>query len=62
MSIRPATADDSQAIVAFWNPMIRDIHMTIGRAEKSDREVAVLPEAGRKFDRRLDQHLMQNFL
>jgi phosphinothricin acetyltransferase len=39
LSIRPATADDAQAIAAFWNPMIRDTLVTFNSVEKTEPEI-----------------------
>ena len=60
--IRPAVPADAPAIAAIWNPMIRDTLVTFDSVEKTEaeiaalgyREVATVPEVGRKFDRWLD--------
>lgn len=38
--IRPARPDDAAAIVAFWNPLIRDTMVTFNPVEKTAAEVA----------------------
>ena len=42
MMVRKASTGDADAIARFWNPMIRDTHVTFARAEKSPREVAAM--------------------
>ncbi|MGR3343160.1 MAG: GNAT family N-acetyltransferase [Paracoccaceae bacterium] len=42
MMVRKASTSDADAIAGFWNPMIRDTHVTFAQAEKSPREVAVM--------------------
>lgn len=42
MNIRPATASDADAIVAIWNPMIRDSTFTFNAQEKTKPELADL--------------------
>jgi phosphinothricin acetyltransferase len=43
--IRPAAARDLDAILAIWNPVIRDTLATFNSAEKSAGELAALIEA-----------------
>ena len=40
MMVRTASTSDADAIAGFWNPMIRDTHVTFERVEKSPRDVA----------------------
>lgn len=40
MNIRPATAQDAETIVAFWNPLIREAAVTFNPNEKTAAEVA----------------------
>lgn len=40
--IRPATAADIPAILAIWNPLIRDTMVTFNAAEKSPDELAAM--------------------
>lgn len=51
--IRPARPDDAAAIVAFWNPLIRDTLVTFNPMEKTEAEVAesirAKAEAGHAF-------------
>ncbi|OUS04577.1 GNAT family N-acetyltransferase [Rhodobacterales bacterium 52_120_T64] len=42
MKILPAGADDADAIIATWNPIIRDTTVTFNSIEKSARDVAAL--------------------
>ena len=70
-AIRPATPTDAPAIVAIWNPVIRDTTITFDRVQKSeddvtaliaDRQVALLPQVGRRDDRWIDLILLQKML
>jgi L-amino acid N-acyltransferase len=51
--IRPARPEDAAAIVAFWNPLIRDTLVTFNPVEKTVAEVAdsirAKPAAGHGF-------------
>lgn len=51
--IRPARPEDAPAIVAFWNPLIRDTLVTFNPLEKTAAEVAesirAKAEAGHAF-------------
>lgn len=40
MIIRPARPEDAGAIIAFWNPLIRDTLVTFNPVEKTEAEVA----------------------
>ncbi|PTE22878.1 GNAT family N-acetyltransferase [Cereibacter changlensis JA139] len=40
--IRPATNRDAAAILAIWNPMIRDTLVTFNAAEKTEAELCAL--------------------
>ena len=40
MIIRPARPTDASAIIAFWNPLIRDTLVTFNPVEKTESEVA----------------------
>lgn len=40
--IRPAAAADAAAIVAIWNPVIRDTAVTFNPVEKTEGEVAAM--------------------
>ena len=45
MKILPACADDVDAIVAIWNPVIRDTTATFNSVEKSPADVITLIDA-----------------
>lgn len=53
MMIRDATATDADAIVAYWNPQIRDTAITFTTVEKDPlgvaRDIAAQQSAGRPF-------------
>lgn len=53
MIIRPARPEDAGAIIAFWNPLIRDTLVTFNPVEKTGSEVAdsirAKAEAGHGF-------------
>jgi len=53
MTIRPATPDDLPAILAFWNPMIRETTVTFSSEEKTPdgirAMIAARRAAGREF-------------
>lgn len=53
MILRPALSKDVPAILAFWNPMIRDTTITFASVEKSPdglmRMIAERRAAGREF-------------
>lgn len=40
MIIRPARPEDAGAIIAFWNPLIRDTMVTFNPVQKTEAEVA----------------------
>lgn len=40
MIIRPARPEDAGAIIAFWNPLIRDTMVTFNPVQKTQAEVA----------------------
>lgn len=42
MSLRPATAADAAAILAIWNPVIRDTLITFNPSEKTEAELIAL--------------------
>ena len=49
VKILPASVDDAEAIVAIWNPVIRDTTVTFNSVEKSSTDVAAMIK-----DRRAD--------
>ena len=61
--IRPATAGDHAAILALWNPVIRDTTIIFGTEEKTHESLAALIDerraAGREFlVAERDQHIL----
>jgi len=42
MMIRPATADDAQAVAGIWNPIIRNTLVTFNSVEKTPDELSVM--------------------
>lgn len=45
MKILPARAEDAEAIVAIWNPIIRDTTVTFNSVEKSPDDVITMIDA-----------------
>jgi L-amino acid N-acyltransferase YncA len=45
VKILPARAEDAEAIVAIWNPIIRDTTVTFNSVEKSPDDVIAMIDA-----------------